>query len=89
MVRQDVQSVFLRSKGIKCIKVRFFLLTSILHCGLEISLRAIAHGFESHPLRQNALELNNSRALLFAFIDEFCYNKISLEGFYEMYLLQQ
>ena len=28
-------------------------------------------------------------ALLFAFIDEFCYNKISLEGFYEMYLLQQ
>ena len=34
---------------------------------LEISLRAIAHGFESHPLRQNALELNNSRALLFCF----------------------
>ena len=52
MVRQDVQSVFLRSKGIKCIKVRFFLLTSILHCGLEISLRAIARGFESLPLRQ-------------------------------------
>ena len=51
MVRQDVQSVFLRSKGIKCIKVRFFLLTSILHCALEISLGAIPRGFESHPLR--------------------------------------
>ena len=52
MVENCIGSEFLRSKGIKCVKVRFFLLTSILHCALEISLGAIPRGFESHRLRQ-------------------------------------